>query len=112
MSDGRGMGARGSLRVLGVVGVAAVAAAACGSSDTSTPLKPPGIGRTLGALLYQGDVDSIDPGRTLTDSAGDIITNVTQRGLTKPPAWGAELRRAGPSPRSRRSSRPTAAPSP
>ena len=80
MSDGRGKNGRGSLRVLGVVGVAAIAAAACGSSDPSTPSKTPQKGGTL-RVLYQGDVDSIDPGRTYY-SAGYIITNVTQRGLT------------------------------
>jgi len=81
MSDRRGKNGRGSLRVLGVVGVAAVAVAACGGSrDTSTPSKPAQKGGTL-RVLYQGDVDSIDPGRTYY-SAGYIITNATQRTLT------------------------------
>jgi peptide/nickel transport system substrate-binding protein len=80
MSDGRGKSGRASLRVLGVVGVAAVAAAACGSSDTSTPATPAQKGGTL-RVLYQGDVDAIDPGRTYY-TAGYIITNATQRGLT------------------------------
>ena len=81
MSDRRGKNGRGSLRVLGVVGVAAVAVAACGGSrDTSTPSKPAQKGGML-RVLYQGDVDSIDPGRTYY-SAGYIITNATQRTLT------------------------------
>jgi peptide/nickel transport system substrate-binding protein len=81
----RGARGRGRVRALGVVCVAALAVAACGSSDTPSSPKQPAAGKRVkgGTLrvLYQGDVDSIDPGRTYY-VAGYIVTNATQRTVT------------------------------
>src|SRR4051794_29417497 len=65
------------------LGTTAALVAACGSSGTgSTSTTRGGDGKRGGTLrvLYQADVDSIDPGRTYYNG-GYIVTEATQRAL-------------------------------